>query len=433
MTRVILLRCGELMLKGLNRSYFESKLVSNIRKTLKGLGKADVIKSQGRIYVEPLEDDFDFEAAQKRLTKVSGIVSISPVLKIESDFESIKEHSLKMVRDLVERMQYTSFKVETKRGLKSFKMDSPQISRELGAYILENIPALKVDVHNPSFILYVEVRESTYIYSEVFPAVGGLPVGTNGKAMLLLSGGIDRPVAGWMMCKRGLMIDAVHFFSYPYTSERAKDKVIDLAKILAAYCYEINLHIVPFTEIQLRINEKCPEEESTILMRRAMMKISERIAESSGAQALITGESLGQVASQTIQSLYVTNAAVAMPVFRPLIGMDKNEVVDIARKIDTFETSILPYEDCCTVFVPKHPKTRPKLENYIKNNIDGVTIYLTNGFQLKGLVRGFDNFTVVLDTDGRQQLVYKHAISTISPMKVVNLIFNDSSREENRD
>jgi len=365
MTRVILLRCGELMLKGLNRSYFESRLVSNIRKTLKGLGKAEVVKSQGRVYVEPADDDFDFDTALKRLTKVTGIVSISPVIKIDSDFESIRRHSLEMVRDLVERMQYTTFKVETKRGLKSFGMDSPQISRELGAYILDNIPALKVDVHNPSFILYVEVRENTYIYSEILPAVGGLPVGTNGKAMLLLSGGIDSPVAGWMMCKRGLLIDAVHFFSYPYTSERAKEKVIELAKILAAYCYEINLYIVPFTDIQLRINDKCPQDESTILMRRAMMKISEELAESAGAQALITGESLGQVASQTIQSLYVTNAAVSMPVFRPLIGMDKNEVVDIARRIDTYETSILPYEDCCTVFVPKHPKTRPKLEDIL--------------------------------------------------------------------
>ncbi|NJD03030.1 MAG: tRNA 4-thiouridine(8) synthase ThiI [Ruminiclostridium sp.] len=280
-----------------------------------------------------------------------------------------------------------TFKVETKRGDKRFPLQSPEINAQLGEYILDNIPGLKVDVHNPSFTLYVEVRESTYIYSVIIPSNGGLPVGTNGKAILLLSGGIDSPVAGWMMAKRGVEIEAVHFYSYPYTSERAKDKVIELGKILARYCNRINLHIVPFTEIQLEINEKCPQDQITIVMRRAMMVISEMIAVKTGAQALITGESMGQVASQTIQSLAVTNAAVKMPVFRPLIGMDKNEVIEIARKIDTFETSILPYEDCCTVFVAKHPKTRPRLEEIEKHEA---------GLQLTGLIeKAVDNTEVI--------------------------------------
>jgi len=365
MKKVILVRYGEIILKGLNRSVFEDKLVGNIKKALYGLGKIDVIKSQARIFVEPDSEDYDFETAMDRLVKVFGIVSISPVWKIPSDFEEIKKYSLMMAADLVDRKKASTFKVETKRGNKRFPMESPEVNMELGAHILENIPALKVDVHNPSFILYVEIRENTYIYSEIVPANGGLPVGTNGKAVLLLSGGIDSPVAGWMMAKRGVEIEAVHFHSYPYTSERAKEKVVELTRILSTYCFEINLHVVPFTEIQLEINEKCPQDQLTIIMRRFMMKISERIAESVGALALVTGESIGQVASQTMQSLGVTNAAVSMPVFRPLIGMDKNEVIEIARRINTFETSILPYEDCCTLFVAKHPKTKPQLEKIL--------------------------------------------------------------------
>lgn len=362
MKNVILIRCGEIILKGLNRPAFEGKLISNMKKALYGLGKIDVVKSQSRIYIEPQEEGYDFAAAMKRLTKVFGIVSVSPVWKIDTDFEEIKAHSLKMVKELVERTGYKTFKVETKRGNKRFPMESPEVSRELGAYILENVPDLAVDVKNPQFILYTEIREASYVYSEVVPANGGMPVGTNGRAMLLLSGGIDSPVAGWMIAKRGVEIEAVHFYSYPYTSERAKEKVIDLAKILSTYCGEIKLHIVPFTDIQLEINEKCPHDEMTIIMRRAMMIISQRLAEKSGALALITGESVGQVASQTLHSLAATNAVVSMPVFRPLIGMDKNEVIDIARRIDTFETSILPYEDCCTVFVAKHPKTKPQIK-----------------------------------------------------------------------
>jgi tRNA uracil 4-sulfurtransferase len=366
MKKVILVRVGEIILKGLNRPVFEDKLIQNIKRSLYSLGKVNVIKSQARIYVEPVEDDYEFDAAMHKLTKVFGIVSVSPVWKINTDFEEIKEHVLTMAKELVERKGHKTFKVESKRGNKRFPMESHEISRELGAHVLEHIPSLSVDVHTPSLVLYVEVRESTYVYSEMIPANGGMPLGTNGKAVLLLSGGIDSPVAGWMIAKRGVELEAVHFYSYPYTSERAKDKVIELTKILATYCSQINLHIVPFTEIQLEINAKCPEDVTTIVMRRYMMMIAERIAKSVGALALITGESVGQVASQTIQSLAVTNAAVTMPVFRPLIGMDKNEVIEIARRIDTFETSILPYEDCCTVFVAKHPKTKPQLEKVLQ-------------------------------------------------------------------
>lgn len=365
MKKIILVRYGEILLKGLNRPVFENKLIENIKRALYGLGKISVSRSQARIYIEPEDENYDFEKAIDLLKKVFGIVSVSPVWKIETDFEKLKERSLVMVKGLIERKRFGTFKVETKRGNKRFPMDSPEISRELGAHILENVPGLSVNVNNPEFILYVEVREFTYIYSEIFPAVCGMPLGSNGKAMLLLSGGIDSPVAGWMIAKRGVEIEAVHFYSYPYTSERAKEKVIELAKLLASYCYKINLHIVPFTDIQLEINEKCPQDQMTIIMRRVMMTISERIAKKTGALALVTGESLGQVASQTMQSLAVTNSVVDMPVFRPLIGMDKNEVIELARKIGTFETSILPYEDCCTVFVAKHPVTKPRLDKIV--------------------------------------------------------------------
>jgi thiamine biosynthesis protein ThiI len=378
MKKVILVRYGEIMLKGLNRPVFETTLMRNIKQSFNGLGKTAVRCSQARIYIEPGQDDFDFESAVSRLIKVFGIVSVSIVWKVASDFEEIKKYSIEMVREYISKPGRNAakvskggpgtsdrafrFKVETKRGNKRFPMESPEISRQLGGYLLENVPGLKVDVNDPDFVFFAEVREHTYIYCDIVPAFGGLPVGTSGKGVLLLSGGIDSPVAGWMMAKRGMELEAVHFHSYPYTSERARDKVVNLAKILAQYCRRIRLHIVPFTEIQLEINDRCPQEYLTILMRRAMMKISEKIAAQNGAIALITGESLGQVASQTAEALAVTNDAVSMPVFRPLIGMDKNEVVEIARKIDTFETSILPYEDCCTVFVAKHPKTKPKLE-----------------------------------------------------------------------
>lgn len=385
MKKVILVRYGEIILKGLNRPVFEDKLMANIRKAISSLGKIEVIRSQARIFIEPAGEDYDFDTAISKLTKVFGIVSVSLVLKIPSEFEDIKKYSLELAKEKVAKLQQQKarnknaarngdttennvfFKVEAKRGDKHFPMQSPEICMELGGYLLDNIPELRVDVHNPDFIFYVEVREHTYIYCDIIPAFGGMPIGTNGKGMLLLSGGIDSPVAGWMMAKRGMELEAIHFYSYPYTSERAREKVISLAKIVSEYCFKIKLHIVPFTEIQLAINDKCPEDQLTVIMRRIMMTIAERIANKNGALALITGESLGQVASQTSQALSVTNEVVTMPVFRPLIGMDKNEVIDIARRIDTFETSILPYEDCCTVFVAKHPKTKPKLEEIKKH------------------------------------------------------------------
>lgn len=366
MDKIILVRYEEIFLKGLNKHIFENKLIKNIRQKLAGLGNTKVTKSQSRIYIESPDADFDIKEAIFILTKIFGIASVSPVIRIKSDYEMIKKTSLSMVGELIERKSHKTFKVETKRGNKSFPMNSPQICADLGGYILSNFPQLKVDVHNPDFILYVEIRENTYLYSEIIPSVKGLPTGTGGLATLLLSGGIDSPVAGWMVAKRGVELEAVYFHSYPYTSDRAKDKVIKLAEYLAEYCMNITLHVVPFTEIQTAINEKCPHEYITIIMRRYMMMIAEKIAEKSGSLALVTGEAIGQVASQTMESMLVTENAVSLPVYRPLIGMDKNEVIDIAKRIGTFETSILPYEDCCTVFVAKHPVIKPSLQKTLK-------------------------------------------------------------------
>jgi len=262
-----------------------------------------------------------------------------------------------------------TFKVETRREDKHFQLNSPQLSSKIGGYILREIPELTVDVHNPEVTVNIEVRKDIYIYADKQAGAGGLPVGTNGKATLLLSGGIDSPVAGYMVAKRGVVVNAVHFYSYPYTSERAKDKVISLAKIMTDYCGRVNLYVVPFTDIQLAINKLCPPELLTLIMRRIMMRIAEQIAKNTGSQALITGESIGQVASQTMEALGVTDNAVNIPVFRPVIGMDKEEIVQVAKKIDTYETSILPYEDCCTVFVPKHPKTKPRLEQLVEAEV----------------------------------------------------------------
>jgi len=370
--KIILIRYGEILLKGLNRPFFERKLVKNIKFALKDFNKTRIEKLRGRIFVEPINTEFDFDGAIKGLCKVFGVVSISPVFKISSDFEKIKDSVIMMFSDILKNEDHKTFKVETKRGDKKFPLNSQEINAELGEYILKSIPKLSVDVHNPSIKIYVEVRENTYIYSEIIKAYGGLPVGTNGKAVLLISGGIDSPAAGWMMLKRGVEIAAVHFYSYPYTDERSKDKVIKLVKILADYCGKIKLYIVPFTDIQIKIRDNCPEDKRIIIMRRYMMKISETVAKMENAYALITGESMGQVASQTIQSLAVTNESVGLPVFRPLIGFDKNEVIEIARKINTFETSILPYEDCCTAFVPKHPETKPVLSDILmsENKLD---------------------------------------------------------------
>ncbi len=362
METILLVRYGEIMLKGLNRPVFERKLVDNLKASIRDLGKFNIIRSQGRIYIEPVEEHADFQQLIKRVCKVFGVVSVSPAYKTEIDENIVYETAVMTAREAMEQEYAKTFKVEARRQDKSFPLTSPEICAKAGAHVLRNIKGLKVDVHNPDFVLNIELRDHAYIYSRVIQAFGGMPTGTGGKAMLLLSGGIDSPVAGWMMAKRGIELHAVHFYSYPYTSERAKDKVIDLAKILSEYCKPVTLHIVPFTDIQLLINEHCSIGLITVIMRRVMMRIAERIARQNDAMALITGESVGQVASQTIEALNVTNAVVNMPVFRPLIGMDKVEVIHIAEKIGTYETSILPYEDCCTVFVAKHPVTKPKIE-----------------------------------------------------------------------
>lgn len=366
MQRIILVRYEEIFLKGLNRNLFENRLIKNIRQHLSGLGSVQVNRSQSRIYIESKDQGYDFDEAVKRLRKIFGIASISIVGKITTDYDIIKSASCEMVGALLSEHGYKTFKVETKRGDKSFPMNSPEVSRDLGGYLLQAFPELKVDVIRPDFIFYVEIRESSYIYSEIIPAAKGLPTGTGGNATLLLSGGIDSPVAGWMIAKRGVELEAVYFHSPPYTSERAKEKVVHLAEILSQWSMGVKLHVVPFTDIQLEINSKCPQDYLTIIMRRYMMKIAERIAKKAGSTALITGEAIGQVASQTLESLLVTNHAATLPVFRPLIGMDKNQVIVMARDIDTFDTSTLPYEDCCTLFVAKHPVTKPSLQKTLQ-------------------------------------------------------------------
>lgn len=364
MKEIILVKYGEIILKGLNRPLFENILIKNIKNAIKDLGQIKVFKAQAAIYIEPEDENVSISKIMVRLSKIFGIISITRACVVEKDIEKINIAAAEYC-DYVLR-QRKSFKVEAKRSDKKFPLKSPDICYEVGGYLYNNIDGVKVDVHNPEVTVMVEIRDfAAYIYCEKQKGQGGLPVGSGGRAMLLLSGGIDSPVAGYMLAKRGVEIDAVNFFSYPYTSDRAKQKVISLAKILAGYTSKINLYIVPFTEIQLDIREKCPEEHMTILMRRFMMKIAEILAKKHGSEALITGESLGQVASQTIEALSVTNDAVDMPIFQPLIGMDKEDIVKIARSIDTFETSILPYEDCCTLFTPKHPTTRPKLEKII--------------------------------------------------------------------
>lgn len=356
---IILLKYGEISLKGLNRPMFEKQLLANVAKALAPLGKFSIRKSQSTVYVEPLGDDIDMQAATERLSKVFGIVNICPAAKCQKTIEDIERTTLECLSQI--DLNGKTFKVEAKREDKQFPMNSPQLCRHMGAVILKNTEGLSVDVHNPDILVQIEIRKEAFIFTQKVSGAGGMPVGTAGRAALLLSGGIDSPVAGWMISKRGVVLDAVHFHSHPYTSDRAKEKVIELAKIMTQYTGPIRLHIVPFTDIQLDIIDKCPKNYLTIIMRRLMMRIAEKIARESGAMALITGESIGQVASQTMESLVVTDNAVDMPVFRPCIGMDKEEIVTISKKIDTYETSILPYEDCCTIFVPKHPKTKPSV------------------------------------------------------------------------
>lgn len=367
MFKAFLIKYGEIGIKGKNRYLFEDALVRQIRYALKDAeGEFEVSKEQGRIYIECLSE-YDYDEVTEALKRVFGIVGICPVVHVEDEgFDKLAEEVIAYM-DWMYPDKNTTFKVSARRARKNYPLDSMEINRELGGRILDAFPDIRVDVHKPAIMLNVEIRQKIYIYSEIIPGAGGMPVGTNGKAMLLLSGGIDSPVAGYMIAKRGVKIDAVYFHAPPYTSERAKQKVIDLAKLVAKYSGPINLNIVNFTDIQLYIYEKCPHDELTIIMRRYMMKIAEHLAKDSGCQALITGESIGQVASQTMQSLAATNEVCTMPVFRPVIGFDKQEIVDIALKIDTYETSILPFEDCCTIFVAKHPVTKPNV-NIIKRS-----------------------------------------------------------------
>ena len=360
MKEIILIKNGELALKGLNRSNFEDALIKNMKRRLKDLGEAKITKSQSTIYVQPVSEDYDFEEALKRVGMIFGIAGFSRACVCEKTIEDILSRSREYLKNVMENIK--TFKVEAKRADKRFPLTSPEICAEVGAMLLEAYPHLKVDVHNPDRTVYVEIRDfAAYVRAEQLKGAGGLPVGTAGKASVLISGGIDSPVAAWTMAKRGLRLDAVHFASPPYTSPRAELKVRTLLKKVAAYSGTINLAVVPFTEVQDEIAQKCPEDYFTLIMRRMMMRIAQRIAGSSGSLALITGESLGQVASQTLPALVTTDSVADMPVLRPLIGMDKEEIIAVSRHIDTFETSILPYEDCCTVFTPKHPKTRPTL------------------------------------------------------------------------
>lgn len=360
MEPVLLVRYAEIHLKGLNRPYFERGLMQRISLALRPL-TVRVVREQGRVFVFGLSEG-QIDAAADKLTRVFGIHSVSPALAVQKDWDAIVEAAKSLVEKRIAGLEHASFKVIARRADKRFALRSQEICRQLGGLLLETFSQLDVDVHTPDFNVGVEIRQDqAFLFAEERLGVGGMPVGTNGHAMLLISGGIDSPVAGYMIAKRGVRISAVHFYSYPYTSERAREKVAQLTHILAGFAGEVTLYLVPFTEIQLAIYEKCPQSETTVLMRRLMMQIAERIAVSCGAQALVTGESIGQVASQTIESLTVTNDAVALPVFRPLIGFDKEEIVDRAKAIGSYETSILPFEDCCTVFVPQHPVTKPKL------------------------------------------------------------------------
>ncbi len=357
-----LIKYAEIGVKGKNRYLFEDALVHQIKYALKKCeGDFLVHKSQGRIYVETI-GEFDYEETVARLRKVFGISGICPVVSVEDEgFKKLCETVVKYVGDVYPDRNRT-FKVHSRRARKNYPKESMEINADLGQELLQAYPELSVDVHEPDILLNVEIREKIHIYSTVIPGPGGMPVGTGGKAMLLLSGGIDSPVAGYMIAKRGVKLDAVYFHAPPYTSERAKQKVVELARIVSAYTGPIYLHVISFTDIQLYIYEKCPHEELTIIMRRYMMRIAEHIAGETGCLGLVTGESIGQVASQTMNSLVATNEVCELPVYRPLIGFDKQEIVEVAGKIGTFETSILPYEDCCTIFVAKHPVTKPNVK-----------------------------------------------------------------------
>lgn len=361
MFTAFLIKYAEIGVKGKNRYLFENALVQQIKYALKRCeGEFAVRKTDGRIYVDALSE-FDHDETVEHLQKVFGISGICPMVYVEDEgFEKLKSTVVDYV-DKVYPVKNRSFKVAARRARKNYPLNSMEINMELGGAILDAYPEMRVDVHKPDILLNVEIRDKVYIYSEIIPGPGGMPVGTGGKAMLLLSGGIDSPVAGWMIAKRGVKIDAVYFHAPPYTSERAKQKVVDLAAKVAAYTGPIYLHVINFTDIQMYIYDKCPHDELTIIMRRYMMRIAEHIAKETECLGLITGESIGQVASQTMHSLMATNEVCELPVYRPLIGFDKMEIVEISEKIDTYETSIQPFEDCCTIFVAKHPVTKPNL------------------------------------------------------------------------
>jgi thiamine biosynthesis protein ThiI len=365
MREVMLLKDGEITLKGLNRNTFETALILNVKRRLDELGKYNITKAQSAMFIEPENEDFDIDEAINRVKKIFGYVSISRAAVVEKNIDVIKSSAANYLRETLENV--SSFKVTAKRADKRFPLTSPQICTEVGGYLLEHFKNLHVDVHNPEFTVVVEIRDfGAYIHGAAVPGAGGLPVGTSGKAAILISGGIDSPVAAYMMAKRGLSLHAIHFESPPYTSERARLKVLKLLQIVSEYSGKIVCHVVPFTRIQEEIKNNCQEDFFTVIMRRFMMKIASEIAAKNGCKALITGESLGQVASQTIEAISCTQEAARLPVFRPLIGMDKEEIVRISRAIGTFDTSVEPYEDCCTVFTPRHPRTRPILE-YVKS------------------------------------------------------------------
>lgn len=386
MEKVLSVSLGEIALKGLNRRYFEDQLIKNMRRVIKDIGFEKIYKEQGKIYIEG--EDYKFPQMINRLKKVFGLVYISPCIRIEKNVEDMEKAVIQVMKEKVGNQNIKTFKVDTNRADKSFPIKSPDLSRQFGGLILKNFHDLKVDVHNPDTFVYIDIKQNAYVYTEKIKGYGGLPIGTNGKGLLLLSGGIDSPVAGFMMAKRGVEISAVHYHSYPFTSERSEEKVKELATILSRYTGKIKMYSVNILEIQKQINAKCKENEMTILSRRFMMKIAEKIAEKEKIDALITGESLGQVASQTIQGISVTNAAVNIPVLRPLVGLDKVDIVEIAKDIETFETSILPFEDCCTVFLPKHPVTKPKLEDILKSEEE---------LDVEGLVsKAIENMKVVI-------------------------------------
>ncbi len=365
MKEIILVKYGEMVLKGLNKKSFEDMLTKNIKRRLKNLGQFKITSAQSTTYITPVDENIDLDEVVDRVRKIFGIASLCRACVCEKDFSDITEKSLEYLNEVLSNAK--TFKVNAKRSDKAFPMKSPEICTELGGILLEKFPNLTVDVKNPEVTVTVEIRDTNaYIHAENLKGAGGLPVGSSGKAMLLLSGGIDSPVAGYMMAKRGVHIAAIHYVSPPYTSERARMKVEQLCDKMTAYCGGIAFYCVPFTELQEAIKDNCPEEYFTVIMRRLMMEIAQRIAVNDNCLALITGESVGQVASQTMSAIVCTDAVCRMPVFRPLIGMDKTEIIDIARKIDTFETSILPYEDCCTVFTPRHPKVRPNLADIEK-------------------------------------------------------------------